>query len=130
MVLQSSDGAVHLLPALPDALKEYGSITGLKARGGFEIINMKWKNGKVTTVSIKSNLGGNLRLRTGNQIQAKDPKNFKTAYGENSNPFYQLNEVLKPLISKESDIKTLILSQTYLYDVKTEKGKIYTFLIQ
>ena len=130
MLLQSSDGAVHLLPALPDALKEYGSITGLKARGGFEIIDMKWKNGKLTTVSIKSNLGGNLRLRTGNQIQAKDPKNFKTASGENSNPFYQLNEVAKPLISKESDIKTLALSQTYLYDVKTEKGKTYTFLIQ
>ena len=91
---------------------------------------MKWKNGKLTSVSIKSNLGGNLRLRTGNQIQAKDPKNFKTASGENSNPFYQLNETAKPLISKESDIKTLVLSQTYLYDVKTEKGKTYSFLIQ
>ncbi|RKR09034.1 alpha-L-fucosidase 2 [Flavobacterium sp. 90] len=129
MLLQSSDGAVHLLPALPDALKEYGEITGLKARGGFEIMDMKWEKGKLIAVNIKSNLGGNLRLRTGNKIIAKDPKNFKTASGENGNPFYQLNETAKPLISKESNIKALTIPQTYLYDVKTEKGKIYTFLI-
>ncbi|WP_337968901.1 glycoside hydrolase family 95 protein [uncultured Flavobacterium sp.] len=129
MLLQSSDGAVHLLPALPDALKEYGEITGLKARGGFEIMDMKWKNGKLIALSIKSNFGGNLRLRTGNEIIAKDSKNFKIASGENSNPFYELNETAKPLISKESNINALTIPQTYLYDVKTEKGKIYTFLI-
>ncbi len=129
MLLQSSDGAVHLLPALPDALKEYGEIKGLKARGGFEIMNMKWENGKLIAVSIKSNLGGNLRLRTGNEIIAKDSKNFKIASGENSNLFYELNETAKPLISKESNINALTIPQTYLYDVKTEKGKIYTFLI-
>ena len=91
---------------------------------------MKWKNGKLTTVSIKSNLGGNLRLRTGNHIQAKDPKNFKTASGENSNPFYQLNETAEPIISKKSNIKALTVSPTFLYDIKTEKGKTYSFLIQ
>lgn len=130
MFMQSSDGAVHLLPALPDALKEYGEITGLKARGGFEITNMKWKKGKLTAVTIKSNLGGNLRLRTSTEIKAKDPKNFKTASGENSNLFYQLNQTATPLISKESNIKMLAVSPVFLYDIKTEKGKNYTFLIQ
>jgi len=130
MFMQSSDGAVHLLPALPDALKEYGEITGLKARGGFEITNMKWKKGKLTAVTIKSNLGGNLRLRTSTEIKAKDPKNFKTASGENSNLFYQLNQTATPLISKESNIKMLAVSLVFLYDIKTEKGKNYTFLIQ
>lgn len=130
MLMQSSDGAVHLLPALPDALKEYGEITGLKARGGFEITNMKWEKGKLTAVSIKSNLGGNLRLRTSSEITAKDHKNLKTASGENSNLFYQLNETEEPLISKESNIKALTVLPTFLYDVKTEKGKNYTFLIK
>ncbi|WP_035652213.1 glycoside hydrolase N-terminal domain-containing protein [Flavobacterium sp. ASV13] len=130
MLMQSSDEAIHLLPALPDALKEYGEITGLKARGGFEIKDMKWKNGKLIAVSIQSNLGGNLRLRTPNQIIAKNKMNFKTASGVNSNVFYQTNEVKKPIIAKEASIKPLEIQPTFLYDIGTEKGKIYNFSIK
>jgi len=130
MLMQSSDGAIHLLPALPDALKEYGEISGLKARGGFEITAMKWKQGKLVSVSIQSNLGGNLRLRTPNEITIKDNKNLKQAVGENSNVFYQLDEVQKPIVSKESNIQPLDSKASYLYDVMTSKGKTYTFLIK
>ena len=129
MLMQSSDGAIHLLPALPDALKEFGEISGLKARGGFEITAMKWKQGKLVSVSIQSNLGGNLRLRTPNEIAIKANKNLKQAVGENSNVFYQVNEVEKPIISKESDIKPLAVQTTYLYDLDTKKGKTYTFRV-
>ena len=52
MLLQSDDEGIHLLPALPDAWKE-GSVTGLKARGGFTV-NIKWKNAKVTEFQILS----------------------------------------------------------------------------
>ncbi|WP_348823127.1 glycoside hydrolase family 95 protein [Flavobacterium aestuarii] len=130
MLMQSSDGAIQLLPALPDALSEYGEISGLKARGGFEIKDLKWKQGKLIAVSIQSNLGGNLRLRTPNEIVLKDNKNLEKASGVNSNVFYQLEEIEKPIISKESDIKPLDIKSSYLYDVMTTKGKTYTFLIK
>jgi alpha-L-fucosidase 2 len=130
MLMQSSDGAIQLLPALPDALKEYGEISGLKARGGFEIKDLKWKQGKLIAVTIHSNLGGNLRLRTPNQIILNNNKNLKTASGVNPNVFYQVEEIAKPIISKESNIKPLDIKPTYLYDVNTVKGKTYTFVIK
>lgn len=51
MLLQSHDGVIHLLPALPDAWKAEGSFTGLRARGGYEI-SCQWRGGKVTSYEI------------------------------------------------------------------------------
>ena len=50
MLLQSSDGAVHLLPAVPDALSN-GYVGGLKARGDFELVSLEW-NDKQLVVAI------------------------------------------------------------------------------
>ncbi|HEX8607533.1 MAG TPA: glycoside hydrolase N-terminal domain-containing protein, partial [Pedobacter sp.] len=60
MLMQSYDGDIHLLPALPDVWSQ-GSVSGLRARGGFEITNLTWRDGKVTKVEIKSTLGGKCR---------------------------------------------------------------------
>jgi alpha-L-fucosidase 2 len=69
MLLQSHLGELHLLPAIPDAWKE-GSVSGLKARGNFEVA-MNWKNHQLTTATITSNVGGMCKVRTAVPVTIK-----------------------------------------------------------
>ncbi len=62
MFLQSQCGDVILLPALPTQLAN-GSVSGLCARGGFEVDNMTWTNGRLTGATILSKVGNTCRLR-------------------------------------------------------------------
>jgi alpha-L-fucosidase 2 len=66
MLLQSHTDAIHVLPALPDNWPK-GEITGLKARGGFEI-DIEWSDGKLTNVIVKSKLGGAVKLKYDKRI--------------------------------------------------------------
>lgn len=128
MLMQSADGAVHILPALPDVWKEEGSISGLRAIGGFEIVNMEWKAGKLVSLIIRSKLGGNLRLRTPNEMKMENGIEVKKAKGENSNPFFETNIITNPLISPEAIITKPDLKQTWLYDIDTRKGELYKLI--
>jgi alpha-L-fucosidase 2 len=124
MLLQSADGSLHLLPALPDVWKSGGSITGLRARGGFEVVSLHWKDGKVAKAVIRSTLGGNLRLRVPNALKTAKGALLKRAVGENSNPFYQVEKISEPLLSEKAKITLPGLQETFVYDMPTSRGQI------
>ena len=63
MLVQSHNGEIQLLPALPDALPN-GTITGVRARGGF-ILDFSWENRKITELKIVSTAGGTCLIRQG-----------------------------------------------------------------
>jgi alpha-L-fucosidase 2 len=62
MLLQSHQGYLHLLPALPQAWPE-GQVRGLCGRGGF-VVDIAWQDGDVTTAGVLSRCGGPCRLRS------------------------------------------------------------------
>ena len=127
MLVQSHDGCIHLLPALPDAWKA-GSVSGLRVRGGFEIRYLEWNNNQLSKLIIQSNSGGNCRIRVHYPIQAEGEFPFTPAKGDNPNPFYQIRKIKEPLISAEAQLDPLHLQQTYVYDVATQVSRTYSFI--
>jgi alpha-L-fucosidase 2 len=127
MLVQSHDGAIHLLPALPDAWQS-GKISGLRARGGFEVTALEWSKGKLAKVTVKSTLGGNLRLRTYSPLALQGAATAQ-AKGENLNPLFALQTVKAFIASPQATLRTPALKPSVEYDVATTAGETYTFVL-
>ena len=81
MLMQSGDGQIELLPALPEEWKD-GAVSGLCARGGYEVA-FEWKDGKVRNCSIKAKNNGTVTLLYNGQqktikFKAGTTQNIKT----------------------------------------------------
>ena len=55
-----------------------GSVKGLRARGGFEVKELAWQDGKLVRAEIRSILGGDVRLRYGQQLVTRTTKPGET----------------------------------------------------
>lgn len=123
MLLQTQNGFIDIIPALPDEWKN-GNISGLKTYGGFEV-SIVWENNKAKEIIIKSNLGGNCRIRIPNEMELAGKTKLKKAQGKNPNPFFETPEIKKPMISKEAQLNPFKIKESVMYDFPTEAGKTY-----
>lgn len=127
MLVQSQDGAIELLPALPAEWKS-GSVSGLRARGGFEITELQWQNGRLTRLVIRSGLGGNCRIRVHHKLQSLNGGGLLPARGRNTNAFYARDEVASPIVSPRAPAAQSPAMQVLEYDIPTAAGKTYVFV--
>lgn len=123
MLLQTQNSFIDILPALPDEWKN-GKIAGLKTYGGFEV-SIVWKNNKAKEITIKSNLGGNCRIRIPNEMELKGKTKLKKAEGKNPNPFFETPEIKELMISNEAKLNPVEIKESVIYDFPTEAGKTY-----
>jgi alpha-L-fucosidase 2 len=126
MLLQSHGGAIHFLPALPDDWQS-GDINGLRAYGGFNV-SFCWENGEIQKMIIKSDIGGNCRIRVPNEVALIDGTLLNPASGINPNPFFTTPEIKDPVISDSSILNPVNLEPTLLYDLATQAGETYTII--
>lgn len=127
MLVQSHDGAIHLLPALPDAWPE-GSIKGLVTRGGF-LVDMSWKGGAIESLQVTSRLGGNCRLRLHAPLQPGEAVDILRPDPQiaNPNPFFAVPALDEPRISPAAEPGGVALDDSRLIEFTTVAGQSYRF---
>lgn len=123
MLVQSHDGYVHLLPALPDEWSS-GEVCGLRTIGGFVIERLVWKEGRLAEARIRSTVGGNLRLRLNEELGMKNEK-LAVAQGANPNPLFAVYTM--PVQQRQGDGYVNLPESTslaeYMYDIATRAGE-------
>jgi alpha-L-fucosidase 2 len=97
MLLQSQDGSLNFLPAIPKTWST-GQVTGLRARGGFTV-DIRWADGRLATATIHATADGHCRLRLtrgtatddfGNHITLKSDGNAITEFGATGGRTYTI----------------------------------------
>jgi alpha-L-fucosidase 2 len=122
MLVQSHAGVIDLLPALPSAWPA-GKVTGLRARGGFEL-DIEWAGGTVRNVAIRSKLGGICRVRSAVPFTvtgvAASPRS-----GPEFNPFYRVHPVAAPIVASGAQLPNVPAPAGTTLEFTTEVGGSY-----
>jgi alpha-L-fucosidase 2 len=117
LLLQSHDGEIDLLPALPSEWRE-GRARGLSARGGF-VVDIEWMAGRLAAASVRSRRGGNLRIRSAAALALADGSHPLPASGINSNPCF----FVTPIDGQGPQAA----APGFVYDIPTEPGQTVGF---
>ncbi len=126
MLLQSHEGYIHLLPALPTEW-DTGEVKGLVARGGF-VVDMKWSKGKLTEATILSRLGGSCFVKMNGTILGKE-SSLKTTSDNNRNQLLQNQNTVMFQNKSKVPLVDLVVAEGSFYELKTTKGKSYKYYI-
>jgi alpha-L-fucosidase 2 len=121
MLVQSHEGEIHLLPALPTEWHT-GKVTGLKARGGVTV-DMEWENGQLKMAKIHSTLGGLLKIRTYEQVICADEA--ENTLGVDSNPLFQWVYPGLPIIHKSTATSIWQGKTSFNLTLNTKQGGNY-----
>jgi len=125
MLLQSYDGFINILPALPSEWPD-GSVKGLRTKGGF-IIGIEWEKNSVKKATILSDLGGTCRISTKIPVKVLETGSVK-AEGENPNTFFRTDPVPEVILENKEPLLKMPVDEDFIIDFQTEKGKTYTIV--
>ena len=120
MLIQSHEGEIHLLPALPTQWHT-GKVKGLKARGGLEV-DMEWEHGKLKMAKIYSSVGGTIKIRTNEQVFCNNESLKATG---NSNPLLQWVNPGSPIIHNPLLLSTWVPKKAFHLVIITKPKDTY-----
>jgi alpha-L-fucosidase 2 len=125
LLVQSHEGRIELLPALPAAWP-HGEVRGLRTRGGF-IVDVVWREGRLARARVVSTRGGHLRVRAAAPFTV-DGRTAGPAAGENPNPSFALPPV-PPFEDREAaPAAPAARPAGFVADLPTAPGEVFVLV--